>query len=115
MNPQNNPPSIIDNSGIIRRAYQSLPDELKPRFLTILAELENPDCYQKKRFPQAYLKRVLGTQLPIYTANIDSPGEWKIYLHYAGGKLYLKDLICSQTHKTSPRDNLSKIGNVNEF
>ncbi|MEB3278768.1 MAG: hypothetical protein VKK42_07565 [Lyngbya sp.] len=108
-----NVPSIVDSSGIIHRAYKALPDELKLRFLAILAELENQDCYLKKRFPQANLKRVLGTELPVYTANIDSLGEWKIYLYYAEGKLYLKDLTCSQV--TQAKDNLSKIGNVNEF
>jgi hypothetical protein len=113
MIPQNNSPAIIDHSGIIHRGFQALPDELKLRFLAILAELENPDCYQKKRFPQANLKRVLGTQLPLYTANIDVRGDWKLYLYYAEGKLYLKELTCYQ--KTPSSDSLSEIIELNEF
>ncbi|WP_413166574.1 hypothetical protein ACL6C3_07660 [Capilliphycus salinus ALCB114379] len=114
---QSNVPSIVDSSGIIYRAYKALPNELKLRFLAILAELENEHCYLKKRFPQGKLKRVLGTEIPVYTANIDPKGEWKIYLHYADGKLYLTDLVGSQpaVSKEISKENLSPVGSFNEF
>ncbi|MGL5083486.1 MAG: hypothetical protein ACRC8A_18555 [Microcoleaceae cyanobacterium] len=106
--------TLIDNQEIIRKAVRNLPDSLRFRFLEVLAELETPECFEKKQFPKTNLRRVKGLWPIIYSANIDNRGAWQLYLQYDEGNLYLKGLVLGVQAGDQP-DHLDVISNVNEF
>ncbi len=107
------PPPLIDERGIIHKALKLLPNQLRGRFLEVLAELQDESCYRYQRFHKTKLKRIKGTQIPLYCAKIDDAERWKLYLYYQEGKLYLQDIIypVAKPHK----DSLDIIAELNDF
>jgi len=107
------PPSLVDERGIIRKALTLLPQQLKGRFLEVLAELEDESCYRYQRFFKSKLKRIKGTKIPLYCVGIDEAERWKLYLYYQEGKLYLQDIICPVAKAN--KDSLDIIAELNDF
>lgn len=105
--------SLIDERGVIRQALTVLPASLRGRFVEILAELEDVSCYQKKQFPKTKLKRIKGTKVPIYCANIDDLAKWQLYLYYQDGKLYLQEI--RHPFGKEKKDSLDLIAELNDF
>jgi hypothetical protein len=107
------PPSLVDERGIINKALKLLPLQLRGRFLEVLAELQDESCYRYQRFYKTKLKRIKGTQIPLYCARIDEADLWKLYLYYQDGNLYLQDII----HPVSKanKDSLDIIAELNDF
>lgn len=106
-------PSLVDERGIIRKALTLLPPQLRGRFLEVLAELEDESCYRYQRFMKTKLKRIKGTQIPLYCARIDDAERWKLYLYYQDGKLYLQDIIYPLPKAN--KDSLDIIAELNDF
>jgi hypothetical protein len=106
-------PKIIDDRGIIRKVSQTLPDSLKLKFLAALAELQNPDSYQKKYFPISRLKRMKGTRAIMYTIDIDPTSKWMFYLQYEKGNLYLREF--NKPSNTGSKTSLDLIADANDF
>ncbi|MGF1493645.1 MAG: hypothetical protein ACFBSC_14550 [Microcoleaceae cyanobacterium] len=105
---------LIDNKGVIHQAVKVLPESLRFRFLEILSELEMPEAWENKHFPKTELRRVPGLQQPIYSANIDARGAWKLYLEYADEKMYLSHLTTALDAEGKP-ESIDLITNLNEF
>jgi hypothetical protein len=109
------PPSLIDECGIIRKALKLLPLPLRGRFLEVLAELQDESCYRYKRFYKTKLKRIKGTEIPLYCAKIDDAERWKLYVSYQEGKLYLEDIIHPVYKANQDKDSLDIIAELNDF
>lgn len=109
------PPSLIDEQGIIRQALKLLPLPLRGRFLEVLAELQDESCYRYKQFYKTKLKRIKGTEIPLYCAKIDDAERWKLYLSYQEGKLYLEDIIHPVPKANQDKDSLDIIAELNDF
>lgn len=107
------PQSLLDCHGIIRKVLKTLPETQKLRFLQVLAELEDPECYHEKLFPISKLKRVKGVKLPVYTVDLDSISKWQIYVLYQEGQLILYEL--HQTPPKAVKSSLDIIAEVNDF
>ena len=107
------PLSLVDECGVIRQALTMLPSQLWGRFLEILAELEDINCYQKRQFPKTKLQRIKGTTVPMYCAKIDDLAKWQLYLYYQEGKLYLKEI--RHPVKKEKKDSLDLIAELNDF
>lgn len=107
------PLSLIDERGVIRQVLSVLPTELWGRFVEILAELEDVSCYQNRQFPKTKLKRIKGTKIPIYCANIDDLAKWQLYLYYQDGKLYLQEI--RHPLGREKKDSLDLIAERNDF
>jgi len=106
-------PRLVDDRGVIRQACKMLPEALKLKFLEALAELQDPESYQKKYFPVSRLKRVKGTRLNIYTLDIEPTSKWLFYLQYYEGNLYLRELV--KPTNNGPKTSLDMIAEVNDF
>ncbi|HEY9865792.1 MAG TPA: hypothetical protein V6D21_16600 [Candidatus Obscuribacterales bacterium] len=108
-------PALIDERGIIRKALKLLPVPLRGRFLEVLAELQDESCYRYQRFYKTKLKRIKGTQIPLYCAKIDDAENWKLYISYQEGKLYLEDIIHPVYKDNKDKDSLDIIAELNDF
>ena len=72
---------MLDKTGIIYESEKELPEEYKMRFLSVLAELENNECYKKREFPVSQLHKIEGIE-GIYRAYVDKISGGRIHIKY---------------------------------
>ncbi len=64
--------NLKDEYGIIYEAIKILPsNELKLSFLEALAELEDKNCHQQRKFPKTRLHKIRGIKKAIYRADMN--------------------------------------------
>ena len=98
---QNRTMIIIDEFAIIRKAEKCLPKELKEKFISAIAELEDNNNYINNQFPVTRLHKISGIDKDIYRADIDKISGWRFHLQMSNehkNALLLKNIIEGQKH-----------------
>jgi len=104
---------LLDEFGIIHEANKILTDnDLKLKFLSSLAELEDNSCHCNRHYPLTRLHRVTGQKKAIYRADIDKISGWRLHLQFDSKTkaLVLKDIIEGQKHDAVEKVIKSKKG-----
>lgn len=91
---------LLDENGVIAKAHEILPDELKSDFIKALSELEDNECHKTFTFPHTELHKFQGIKnLSIYRGYINKVSGWRLHVQYGGeNRLVLCDILAGKEH-----------------
>lgn len=99
---------MVDDHGTIYNCNKKLPEELKPKFIEVLAELQDNECHANRQFPKSQLHKVEGVK-NVYRAYIDKVSGWRIHVQYGDDKrLHLCEILEPSEHDRGTKKKVIK-------